>query len=68
MLFWNNHIKSLNVDPKRGDQLVRGSCTMPSGMGKTVKVAIHCEPKLHELAKAAGADLIVTNQTFEDVI
>ena len=54
---------SLNVDPKRGDQLVRGSCVMPAGLGKKIIVAVNCEPHMHDRVKEAGADIIVTNET-----
>jgi len=60
-------IYSLNVDPKRGDQLVRGSCVMPSGLGKKIIVAVHCEPNLHEKVKAAGADIIVNSEIKNQV-
>lgn len=33
----------LGVNPKNGDQIVRGSAFMPAGLGKTTKVAVFCE-------------------------
>lgn len=57
----------MNVDPKRGDQLVRGSCVMPCGLGKIIRVAVHSEPHMHEKVKAAGADIIVNHEFIEDV-
>ena len=47
----------LNVDPKKGDQLVRGSCAMPAGLGKQVRVAVFTSSLFKEEALEAGADL-----------
>lgn len=46
----------LNVDPRKANQLVRGSVTLPHGTGKTVRVLVLCTPDKEEEAKAAGAD------------
>lgn len=46
----------LNVDPRKANQLVRGSVTLPHGTGKEVKVLVLCTPDKEEEAKAAGAD------------
>lgn len=46
----------LNVDPRKANQLVRGSVTLPHGTGKDVKVLVLCTPDKEEEAKAAGAD------------
>jgi large subunit ribosomal protein L1 len=45
----------LGVDPKQTDQLVRGSLSLPYGIGKQKKVIAFCEDKDIETAKAAGA-------------
>ncbi len=45
----------LGVDPKQTDQLVRGSLSLPYGIGKQKKVIAFCEDKDIEAAKAAGA-------------
>lgn len=49
------HIR-LGVDPKKADQSVRGSVTLPHGTGKTKKVLVLCPPDKEGEAKAAGAD------------
>ncbi len=48
----------LGVDPKRTDQMVRGSVSLPKGIGKTRVVAVFAEGDLAEEAKAAGADFV----------
>ena len=46
----------LGVDPKRSDQLVRGSISLPKGIGKQLKVVVFATGEKAELAKKAGAD------------
>lgn len=48
----------LGIDPKKSDQLIRGSVSLPKGIGKTVKVLAFAEGDLAEQAKAAGADFV----------
>ena len=49
------HIR-LGVDPRKADQAIRGTVTLPNGTGKTKKVLVLCTPDKEEEAKAAGAD------------
>ena len=46
----------LGVDPRKANQMVRGSVTLPHGTGKVVRVLVLCTPEKEEEAKAAGAD------------
>jgi large subunit ribosomal protein L1 len=46
----------LGVDPRKANQMVRGTVAMPHGTGKDVKVLVLCTPDKEEEAKAAGAD------------
>jgi large subunit ribosomal protein L1 len=48
----------LGVDPRKADQMVRGSVKLPHGIGKSVKVLVLCGPEKEEEAKAAGADMV----------
>lgn len=46
----------LGVDPKQSDQMVRGTCPLPHGSGKTVRVLVFAEGAAAEAARAAGAE------------
>ncbi|OWT63623.1 50S ribosomal protein L1 [Candidimonas nitroreducens] len=48
----------LGIDPKKSDQLVRGSVVLPAGTGKSVRVAVFAQGDKVEAAKAAGADIV----------
>jgi len=54
---------NLGVDPRKSDQVVRGSTVLPNGMGKTVRVAVFAQGEQAEKAKSAGADIV----GFEDL-
>jgi len=49
---------NLGVDPKKSDQVVRGSTVLPHGTGKTVRVAVFAQGANADAAKEAGADII----------
>lgn len=48
----------LGIDPKKSDQLVRGSVVLPAGTGKSVRVAVFAQGEKAEQAKQAGADIV----------
>lgn len=50
-----NIVMHLGIDPKHADQMIRGSVSLPRGIGKTKKVIAFCEGDDAEKAKAAGA-------------
>ncbi len=49
---------NLGIDPRKSDQVVRGSTTLPAGSGKSVRVAVFTQGDAAEAAKAAGADAV----------
>jgi len=51
------HIR-LGVDPKKADQAIRGTVTLPHGTGKSKSVLVLCTPDKEAEAKAAGADFV----------
>lgn len=54
----------LGVDPKQSDQMVRGTCPLPNGSGKNVRVLVFATGQSAEAAKEAGAEFV----GFEDLI
>ena len=58
---------NLGVDPKHSDQMVRGVVSMPKGTGKTARVAVFAKDEKAEEAKAAGADLVGSDDLAEKV-
>lgn len=52
----------LGVDPKQSDQQVRGAVDLPNGLGKTVRVVVFAKGPKEEEAKAAGADMVGSDE------
>ena len=48
----------LSVDPRKADQMVRGSVSLPNGTGKTARVVVFATGERAEAARAAGADFV----------
>ncbi len=58
---------NLGIDPRKSDQVVRGSTVLPNGTGKTVRVAVFTQGPNVEAAKAAGADVVGMEDLAEEV-
>lgn len=58
---------NLGVDPRKSDQVVRGSSVLPHGTGKEVRVAVFTQGANVEAATAAGADLVGLEDLAEQV-
>lgn len=60
------HIK-LGVDPRKADQALRGTVSLPNGTGKDKTVLVLCTPDKEEEAKAAGADHVGLDEYVEKI-
>ena len=57
----------LGVDPRKADQLVRGTVSLPHGTGKTVRVAVFAAGEKATEAEGAGADIVGTDELIEQI-
>ena len=57
----------LGVDPRKADQMVRGTVSLPHGTGKTAKVAVFATGEKADEARAAGADIVGGDELIEQV-
>lgn len=57
----------LGIDPRQGDQVVRGTTDLPNGTGKTQKVAVFARGANAEAAQAAGADIVGAEDLIEKI-
>src|SRR5829696_1324053 len=60
------HIR-LGVDPKKADQAIRGTVTLPHGTGKTKRVLVLCGPDQEAAAKGAGADFVGLDEFVQKI-
>jgi len=60
------HVR-LGVDPRKADQALRGTVSLPHGTGKTKKVLVFCLPEKEAEAKAAGADFVGLDEYIQKV-
>ncbi len=58
---------NLGVDPRKSDQVVRGSTVLPHGIGKTVRVAVFAQGANADAATAAGADRVGFDDLADDI-
>jgi len=57
----------LGVDPRKANQMVRGSVTLPHGTGKVVRVLVLCNPDKEQEAKEAGADFVGLDEYIQKI-
>ena len=57
----------LGVDPRKADQMVRGTVALPAGTGKDVRIAVFATGEAAEAAREAGADFVGADDLFEQV-
>jgi large subunit ribosomal protein L1 len=57
----------LGVDPRKANQMVRGTVTLPHGTGKTVRILVICTPDKEAEAKAAGADFVGGDEFIQKI-
>lgn len=57
----------LGVDPRKADQMVRGTVALPAGTGKNVRIAVFAAGEAAEAAREAGADFVGVDDLFEQV-
>ncbi len=60
------HVR-LGVDPRKADQALRGTVSLPHGTGKTKRVLVFCTPDKVDEAKAAGADHVGLEEYIQKV-
>ena len=58
---------NLGVDPRKSDQVVRGSTVMPNGIGKESRVAVFAQGSAADAAREAGADVVGMDDLAEEV-
>jgi ribosomal protein L1 len=58
---------NLGIDPRRGDQMVRGAVSLPHGTGKSVRVCVFANDEAAEAARAAGADIVGSEDLISEI-
>ena len=58
---------NLGIDPRHADQMVRGSVSLPNGIGKKIRVAVFAIDKNAEDALSAGADVVGSEDLIKKI-
>lgn len=58
----------LGVDPRHADQMVRGACSMPHGIGKQVRILVFTQGEGARIAQEAGADIVGGAELVEKIL
>ncbi len=58
---------NLGIDPRKSDQVVRGSTVLPNGTGRSVTVAVFAQGDLADAARSAGAEIVGFEELAEDI-
>jgi large subunit ribosomal protein L1 len=58
----------LGIDPRKADQMIRGTVSLPNGTGKSVRVAVFAQGGKAQEARDAGADVVGAEELVEDVL
>ncbi|MCM8792375.1 MAG: 50S ribosomal protein L1 [Candidatus Omnitrophica bacterium] len=59
---------SLNIDPKKSDQQVRGTVVLPHGRGKKIRILVFCKGEAENEARQAGADIVGGEELINKVM
>jgi large subunit ribosomal protein L1 len=57
----------LSVDPRQGDQNIRGTCVLPAGTGKQVRVCVFADSEMKDQVMEAGADVFGTDDLLKQM-
>ncbi len=57
----------LNIDPKKSEQMVRGTVILPHGTGKKIRIAVFCKGEQEKIAREAGAEYVGANDLIDKV-
>ena len=57
----------LGVDPRKADQTIRGTVALPSGSGKSVRIAVFASGDAAQEARAAGADIVGADELAAEI-